>query len=64
MRIGWRELLLVGLLCGCMACGAVFEPEGRSQVDPTPSYLELAADPEAHVGRVVLLGGAIGGQEF
>ena len=58
-RTGWRGLFLAGLLCGCMACGAVFEPEVRNQVDPTLSYPELAASPEAHVGRVVMLGGAI-----
>lgn len=59
MHIGWRLLFLISLLCGCMACGAVFDPEVRRQVDPTLSYAELAASPQSHVGRVVLLGGTI-----
>lgn len=56
---GWRWIFLVSLLCGCMACGAGFDPDVRSQVDPTLSFLELAASPNAHVGRVVLLAGTI-----
>ncbi len=56
---GWHWIVLVSLLCGGMACAPVFGPDVRSQIDPTLSYPELAAHPAAHVGRVVLLGGAI-----
>ncbi len=59
LHTGRRWMLLVSLLCGCMACGAVFDPDVRSQIDPTLSYPELAASPASHVGRVVLLGGTI-----
>lgn len=59
LRTRWRWILLVGLLCSSMACRAAFDPEVRSQIDPAISYPELAASPESHVGRVVLLGGTI-----
>lgn len=59
MHTGWRWLFLGSLLCSCMACGAAFDPDVRSQIDPTLSYPELLASPSSHVGRVVLLGGTI-----
>lgn len=59
LSTGWRWTLLVSLLCGGMACAPVFAPEVRSQVDPTLSYADLLANPAAHVGRIVLLGGTI-----
>jgi outer membrane lipoprotein len=59
LHTGWRWIFLVSLLCGCMACGAAFDPEVRSQIDSTLSYPELLARPAAHVGRIVLLGGTI-----
>ena len=59
MHTEWRWIILISLLCGCMGCGAAFDPDTRSQVDSTLSYPELAANPNAHVGRVVLLGGTI-----
>jgi outer membrane lipoprotein len=59
LHTGWRWMFLVGLLCGCMACSAAFDPDIRSQVDPTLSYSALAASPASYVGHVVLLGGTI-----
>ncbi len=47
------------VLYGCMACGSVFAPDVRSQIDPTLSYAELAASPSSHAGRVILLAGTI-----
>ncbi len=59
LSTGWRWTLLVSLLCGGMACAPVFAPEVRSQVDPTLFYADFLANPAAHVGRIVLLGGTI-----
>jgi outer membrane lipoprotein len=42
-----------------MACGAAFDPDTRSQADLTLSYPELAANPNSHMGRVMLLGGTV-----
>jgi outer membrane lipoprotein len=52
-------MLLVSLLCGGMGCSVAFDPDTRSQADLTLSYAELAANPKAYVGRVVLLSGTI-----
>lgn len=59
MHIEWRWMFLVSVLCGCTACGSVFAPDVRSQIDPTLSYPELAASPASHAGRVIVLAGTI-----
>ncbi len=56
---GWRIILVLGVWAGCIACGSVFTPELRSQIDPTLSFAELIASPASHVGRVVRLAGTI-----
>ena len=50
--------LIICCLC-CIACGSVFTPEMRSQIDPNLSYAALLANPASHIGRHILLAGTI-----
>ena len=59
LPIGWRRLLVISILCSGLACSAAFDPEVRSQVDPTIAYADLVASPNSHKGRVALLAGTI-----
>ncbi len=59
LPIRWRWIILVGSLLGCVACASVFDPEVRKRVDPGLSYANLAADPTAYVGKVVILAGTV-----
>ena len=54
-----RWLIVLASLLGCVSCGAVISPQVRELVDPTLSYAQIAAQPEAYVGKVVLVAGVI-----
>jgi outer membrane lipoprotein len=55
----WRWLFIVATLLICTACAPVISPEVRAGVDPQLSFTDIAANPEAHVGKMVLLAGTI-----
>jgi outer membrane lipoprotein len=55
----WRWLVGLGSLVLCVACASVISPEVRALVDPRLSYAEVAAHPEAHIGKVLLVAGTI-----
>ena len=55
----WRWLLVVSSLVSCVACTPVISREVRAQVDPHVAYTDIAANPAAYVGTVVLVAGTI-----
>lgn len=55
----WRWLVGLGSLVVCVACAPVISSEVRALVDPRLSYAEVAANPEAHVGKVLMVAGTI-----
>lgn len=54
-----RWLSVLVSLFGCVACGSVISPQVRELVDPQLSYARMAAQPEAYVGKVILVAGTI-----
>jgi len=57
--VWWRWLVVLASLLGCTACGAVISSQVRELVDPTLSYPQVAARPEAYVGKVIIVAGTI-----
>ena len=55
----WCWLVVLGAVCGCLSCAPVISTEIRSRVDPQLSFVQIAANPQAYVGKVVLLSGTI-----
>jgi outer membrane lipoprotein len=55
----WRWLIVLASLLGCVACGSVISPQVQNLVDPELAYAQIAANPEAHVGKVVIVAGTI-----
>ena len=55
----WHWLIVLTSLLGCVACGAVISPPVQSLADPELSYAQLASNPEAYVGKVVIIAGTI-----
>jgi outer membrane lipoprotein len=55
----WRWLLAFSTVLGCVSCAPVISPEVRALIDPQLSYRQIAADPQAYVGKVVMLAGTI-----
>jgi outer membrane lipoprotein len=55
----WRWLLIGWLLLGWTACAPVISPEVRAQLAPRLSFFQIAADPDASVGKTVMLAGTI-----
>jgi outer membrane lipoprotein len=55
----WRWLIVLASLFGCVACGSVISPQVRESVDPQLSYAQMAASPEAYVGKVLIVAGTI-----
>jgi outer membrane lipoprotein len=55
----WRWLLVCGLLLGGTACAPVISPEVRAQLAPHVSFSQIAANPDAYVGKTVMLAGTI-----
>ncbi len=55
----WHWLIVLASLLGCVACGSVISPQVQSLADPELSYAQLASNPEAYVGKVVIIAGTI-----
>ena len=55
----WRWLLVVGSMLSCVACTPVLSREVRALVDPHVTYADIAANPEANIGKVLLAAGTI-----
>jgi outer membrane lipoprotein len=55
----WRWLTGITSLLACVACSAVISPPVRALVDPTLTYTQLTAHPEAYRGKVILVAGTI-----
>src|SRR5947208_2890960 len=55
----WHRLIVLVSLLGCVACGSVISPQVQSLADPDLSYAQLASNPEAYVGKVVIIAGTI-----
>jgi len=55
----WHWLIVLASLLGCVACGSVISPQVQSLADPELSYVKLASNPEAYVGKVVIIAGTI-----
>jgi outer membrane lipoprotein len=55
----WRWLIVLASLLGCVACGSVISPQVQSLADPELSYAQIASNPEAYVGKVVIIAGTI-----
>jgi len=52
-------LIVLASLLGCVACGPVTFPQVQSLADPALVYAQLASNPEAYVGKMVILAGTI-----
>jgi outer membrane lipoprotein len=59
LRPVWRWVAALSSLVVCVACAPVISSEVRSLVDPRLSYAEMAANPETHRGKVLLVAGTI-----
>jgi outer membrane lipoprotein len=55
----WHAWLCVLMLVGCVACAPVISSEVRAGLDPSLPYAQIAASPEAYIGRKLILGGTI-----
>ena len=55
----WHWLIGLTSLLGCVAYGSVIAPQVQSLADPELSYAQLASNPEAYVGKVVIIAGTI-----
>jgi len=55
----WHGLLMLASLLGIVACGSVISPPVQSLADPELSYAQFASNPEAYVGKVVIIAGTI-----
>jgi len=55
----WHWLIVLASLLGCVACGSVISPQVQSLADPELSYAKLTSNPEAYVGKVVIIAGTI-----
>lgn len=58
-----KNLLIISLLalCSLSGCAHVISDEARKLVDPTITFDRLRANPDAYVGKFVILGGVIAG---
>jgi len=59
LRWVWRWAVALGSLVVCMACAPVISSEVRGLVEPRLSYAEVATNPEAYRGKVLLVAGTI-----
>jgi starvation-inducible outer membrane lipoprotein len=55
----WHGLIVLASLLGCVACGSVISPQVQSLADPALAYAQLVSNPEAYMGKVVILAGTI-----
>jgi outer membrane lipoprotein len=55
----WHWLIVLASLLGCVACGSVISPPAQNLADSELSYAQLASNPEAYVGKVVIIAGII-----
>ena len=57
MRCHW--LIVLASLLGCVACSSMISLQAQSLTDPELSYVQLASNPEAYMGKVVIIAGII-----
>jgi outer membrane lipoprotein len=55
----WHWLSVLASLRGCVACSSMISPQAQSLTDPELSYAQLASNPEAYMGKVVIIAGII-----
>ena len=55
----WHWLSVFASLLGCVACSSMISPQVQSLTDPELSYAQLASNPEAYMGKVVIIAGII-----
>ena len=55
----WHWLLCLMVLVSCVACAPVISSEVRAGLDSSLPYTQIAASPEAYIGRRIMLGGTI-----
>jgi outer membrane lipoprotein len=55
----WHWLIVLASLIGYVACSSVISPQVQSLADPELSYAQLASNPEAYVGKVVVIASTI-----
>jgi len=55
----WHWLIVLASLLGCVACGSVISPQVQNLADPELSHAQLVSNPEAYVGKVVIIAGTI-----
>ena len=55
----WRWLIMIGTACCCLSCTSVISSEVRAQVAPQISYADIAQNPEAYIGIIIVAAGTI-----
>jgi len=50
----WHWLIVLASLLSCVACGSVLSPQVQRLADPELSYAQVASNPEAYVGKVII----------
>lgn len=55
----WRWLLIIGTALSCLSCTSVISAEVRSQVAHHVSYIDVVQNPDAYVGKVIIVAGTI-----
>jgi outer membrane lipoprotein len=55
----WRWLIVASILISCLSCTSVISSGVRSQVTPKVSLADVAQNPAAHTGNVIIAAGTI-----
>ena len=55
----WRWLVVTGILINCLSCTSVISSGVRAQVTPNVSFADIAQNPAAHMGKVIVAAGTI-----
>jgi outer membrane lipoprotein len=57
--MAWRWLGVVGIVLSCLSCTSVISSAIRSQVAPDVTYTDIAQNPAAYIGKMIIAAGTI-----
>jgi outer membrane lipoprotein len=57
--MAWRWLVVLGTALSCLSCTSVISSEIRSRVAQDITYTDIAQNPEAYIGKIIIAAGTI-----
>jgi outer membrane lipoprotein len=57
--VAWHWLFVVGIVLSCLSCTSAISSAIRSQVAQDVTYTDIAQNPDAYIGKIIIAAGSI-----